>query len=1097
MAGITRGDLSSPSGNSTFTVDVSYADSGAGIDPASISIADITVTGPNTVGALLVSSVSFNAGVATYTVNAPSGGWSEASHVGNYTVALLANEVKDFAGNPVAANSNAHSFAVSFNAVPNITSNGAGATAAIDVVEMQTAVTTVTATDADTADILRYSLAGGVDQAKFAIDSASGNLSFVSAPNVLSPTDSDTNNSYLVNVGVSDGRGGTDVQALTVTVLSDIDRDGSADISDPDDDDDGRLDSIEDPVPSAIGAGTGDGNGDGIPDRNQVNVASMGTVGTAAADKRFASIEVASGLTVTNVSNTAAPGGLPRNVKMPLGQFHFDIGNVTPGATVSVSMYVDKTLGMNGYYKLNGSTWTDIGKISTVGNKTKLTFSLTDGGLYDADGVANGIIKDPGGAAVVAPQITSNGGNATASVNVLERSTAVTTVVATLPPNVAGITYSLTGGADQSKFSINPTTGVLTFVSAPDYENPLDLGDTAANNTYVVEVTAQDSNLQTGVQLITVVVGDVDENPAPTSPVATTKTVDGTVVQTQTSTNGNGSTTTTQIVAPVSEGRHEEIYSTPLADIPLATDYSGKPVVEVSLPVGIGLRAEVTNGDSLTLRDKLIGATQPRIALPADLQELIDRGIDQYVPTVGDQNQVTVRTVTLTVADGISTPPATPIIIRGADGTGEDNPAYPQRAEALVIDARNLPAGTVLDLSQVEFAIVIGPTTAIGGVGRNFVIGDGSQQFLVLGPDDDILRGGGGNDIVGSKGGNDQLFGDAGNDWLVGGIGNDTLEGGDGNDLLFGGASDAGTWSFSLNAQNKVKALFVATYPAMATTNTLLIDGDWWTPQGQRSVWDPRVDFAYQDSARIKDVAVLYQAVTGRLPSLSEMNFWATSKYSSKEFGQLAYDYLVSNQWFKAPTLEGQIQQLVLKVWGKEANASLIQAGTDYLKQGGNWGDALLYLARDEQLSGQLLNAAGQLKLTQDITLRETGWSPNAGNNQLSGGAGNDVLVVGSGSDVVNGGDGIDLVVFAGMIGDWTIGLNTNQQFVVANKQTGQSMLVSNVELGQFGAVLYGGFKSHAPVLQAGGPSYAASDLLEVATQAQVQLIGVENWVVT
>jgi len=405
-------------------------------------------------------------------------------------VALAAAEVKDLAGNAVAANASAHSFAVSFNTAPSIISNGGDATAAIDFAELRTAVTTVTATDAD-SDTVSFQITGGDDQDVFSIDNTTGALTFKSAPDVHDATDHDTNNSYLVEVTADDGHGGTDMQALTVTVLSDIDRDGTPDITDTDDDNDGRLDSIEDPVPNANGSGIGDGNGDGIQDRDQINVASLGTTGTADVSKRFATLEVASGLTLANVANTAAPGGLPRNVKMPLGQFDFDIGNVTVGGTVTISMYVDKTLGMNGYYKQSGSTWTNIGTATNVGSKTKITFSLTDGGLYDADGVANGIIKDPGGVALVAPLITSNGGNTTASVSVAENNTTVTTVLATVPPTLTGVSYSLAGGADQTQFSINPTTGVLTFASAPNYEAPATAMQTTATSSLSAPATVK------------------------------------------------------------------------------------------------------------------------------------------------------------------------------------------------------------------------------------------------------------------------------------------------------------------------------------------------------------------------------------------------------------------------------------------------------------------------------------------------------------------------------------------------------------------------------------------------------------------------------
>ena len=105
-------------------------------------------------------------------------------------------------------------------ATPVISSNGGGATASVTVSENATAVTTVTATDADTRQTLAYSITGGADAAKFAINSSTGALSFVSAPNYESPADSGGNNIYDVTVQVSDGMGGTDTQAIAVTVTN-------------------------------------------------------------------------------------------------------------------------------------------------------------------------------------------------------------------------------------------------------------------------------------------------------------------------------------------------------------------------------------------------------------------------------------------------------------------------------------------------------------------------------------------------------------------------------------------------------------------------------------------------------------------------------------------------------------------------------------------------------------------------------------------------------------------------------------------------------------------------------------------------------------
>ena len=105
------------------------------------------------------------------------------------------------------------------NEPPTITSNGGGATAGISIPENSTAVTTVTAADPDAHTTLSYSLAGGADASKFQIDSVSGALSFIAAPNFEAPTDSDADNVYDVTVQVSDGEL-TASQAIAVTVTN-------------------------------------------------------------------------------------------------------------------------------------------------------------------------------------------------------------------------------------------------------------------------------------------------------------------------------------------------------------------------------------------------------------------------------------------------------------------------------------------------------------------------------------------------------------------------------------------------------------------------------------------------------------------------------------------------------------------------------------------------------------------------------------------------------------------------------------------------------------------------------------------------------------
>ena len=102
---------------------------------------------------------------------------------------------------------------------PVITSDGGGATAAINVTENTTAVTTVTSTDPD-GGTPAYSITGGADAARFNINNSTGELTFVSAPDFESPTDANADNVYEVTVEVGDGNTGTDSQDISVTVTN-------------------------------------------------------------------------------------------------------------------------------------------------------------------------------------------------------------------------------------------------------------------------------------------------------------------------------------------------------------------------------------------------------------------------------------------------------------------------------------------------------------------------------------------------------------------------------------------------------------------------------------------------------------------------------------------------------------------------------------------------------------------------------------------------------------------------------------------------------------------------------------------------------------
>ena len=115
-----------------------------------------------------------------------------------------------------------------------------------------------------------------------------------------------------------------------------------------------------------------------------------------------------------------------------------------------------------------------------------------------------------------APPVFTSG---SAAFSVAENATSTGMVMATDADSGDEVTYAITGGADRVGFSIDSTSGELTFNAAPDYETPTDVASTtpsnaAANNEYIVVVTATGGTgdrEMTAEQTVTVTVTNVDE----------------------------------------------------------------------------------------------------------------------------------------------------------------------------------------------------------------------------------------------------------------------------------------------------------------------------------------------------------------------------------------------------------------------------------------------------------------------------------------------------------------------------------------------------------------------------------------------------------
>ena len=431
---------------------------------------------------------------------------------------------------------------------PVITSDGGGATASVNVNENDTAVTTVTATDADLpAQTLTYSIAGGADAAFFAIDSNTGALTFLAAPDYETPADANGDNVYEVTVQVSDGAL-TDTQAISVTVqpVNDnnpvITSDGGGATASVNVNENatavttvtatdadlpvqtltysiaGGADAAFFAIDSNTGALTflappdyeapADANGDNVYEVT-VQVSDGALTDTQAIsvtvqpvnDNNPVITSDGGGATASvnvNENNTAVTTVTATDADLPAQTLTYAIA----GGADAAFFAIDSNTGALTFlappdYEAPADANSD--------NVYEVTVQVSDGALTDTQAISVTVqpVNEHN------PVITSDGGGATASVNVNENTTAVTTVTATdadLPAQT--LTYSIAGGADAAFFAIDVNTGALTFLAPPDYEAPAD-----ANTDNVYEVTVQVSDgALTDTQAISVTVQPVNDN---------------------------------------------------------------------------------------------------------------------------------------------------------------------------------------------------------------------------------------------------------------------------------------------------------------------------------------------------------------------------------------------------------------------------------------------------------------------------------------------------------------------------------------------------------------------------------------------------------
>ena len=689
------------------------------------AVGTVTATDPDA-GDTLSYAIAGGADAARFTINATTGALAFAAapdfeapadaggdNVYDVTVAVSDGALSDSQAIAVTVSDVNEAPA---NQPPAITSNGGGATAALDVAENSTAVTTVTATDPDAGDTLSYAIAGGADAARFTINATTGALAFAAAPDFEAPADAGGDNVYDVTVAVSDGAL-SDSQAIAVTV-SDVNE---------------------------------------APANQPPAITSNGGGATAALD-------VAENSTaVTTVTATDPDAGDTLSYAIAGGA---DAARFTINATTGALAFAAAP---------------DFEAPADAGgdNVYDVTVAVSDGALSDSQAIAVTVSDVNEAPANQPPAITSNGGGATAALDVAENSTAVTTVTATDPDAGDTLSYAIAGGADAARFTINATTGALAFAAAPDFEAPADAG---GDNQYNVIVSASDGTNPAVQQAITITVSDVNEfgvtTPADVDPAA----------------NNVAENAAAGTIVGVTARASDADGTTNGVSYSLANDAGGRFNIDIGtgvVRVVGGLDFETATSYEVTVRATSEDGSTADAAFTIAVTDVDEAG--QTITGTSGSN-------TLNGGDGPDTIRglAGNDVLRGNGGndtldggTGTDSIDGGSGDDLVLIRGSEAQADTIsggagIDTLRIEGTadVVLNGTGLISGIelleggGRSLRGTSASNVFDLSAFTISNLT-----DVLG-LGGNDTLIGSGGADALDGGAGVDSVSGGGGDDTI-------------------------------------------------------------------------------------------------------------------------------------------------------------------------------------------------------------------------------------------------------------------------------------------------------------------------
>ena len=413
-------------------------------------------------------------------------------------------------------NSTNHNVAITVtneNDIPVFTSD-----AAVSARENQVAAYEAAATD-DEGDPLVYSLSG-TDAALFTIDATTGEVSFIAAPNFEMPGDADGDNVYDITVTASDGTNRTNHNvAITVT----NENDNIPVFTSP------ATANAQENQTAAYEAVATDADGDTLVYSLSGTDAALFTIDANTGEVSFIAapdFEMPGDADRDNVYDiivTASDGTNRTDHNVAITVTDNNIPVFTSPATANAqenqtAAYMAAATDDDGdplVYSLSG---TDAALFTINANTGEVSFRAApdfeapgdDGGdnVYDITVTASdGTNRTNHNVAI---RVTNENDNISiftspAAVSVAESRMTAYEAVAT-DADGDPLVYSLSG-TDAALFTIDATTGEVSFIAAPNFEMP---GDADEDNVYDITVTASDGTNRTNHN-VAITVTDVNE----------------------------------------------------------------------------------------------------------------------------------------------------------------------------------------------------------------------------------------------------------------------------------------------------------------------------------------------------------------------------------------------------------------------------------------------------------------------------------------------------------------------------------------------------------------------------------------------------------